>query len=124
LASRPVMELLPIHSQKVLPSPILVFWRETQTFTTEESRLQTSCDHEITIPYQRVFGPSFFYLNRNKKMKTFKQFILEAEYRPVNARQTIPLDQKSQAALNAARSGEGKKLQPIKFSLQTVQQLK
>jgi hypothetical protein len=57
-------------------------------------------------------------------MKTFKQFILEAEYRPVNARQTIPLDQKSQAALNAARSGEGKKLQPIKFSLQTVQQLK
>jgi hypothetical protein len=57
-------------------------------------------------------------------MKTFKQFILEAEYRPVNARQTIPLDQKSQAALNAARSGEGKKLQPIKFSLQTVQPLK
>jgi len=57
-------------------------------------------------------------------MKTFKEFISEAEYHPVNARQTIPLDQKSQAALNASRSGGGKKLPPIKFSLQTVQQLK
>jgi hypothetical protein len=44
----------------VLPSPILVFWRETQTFTTEESRLQTSCDHGITIPSKRPERVSFF----------------------------------------------------------------
>jgi hypothetical protein len=58
-------------------------------------------------------------------MKTFKQFC-EQVNRPVNARQAIPLDNRTQNALNAARSVKpgGKKPTPVTFSLQTVQQLK
>jgi len=44
LALRPDMVLLQTHSQRALLLPILVFWKETPTFTTEESRLQTLCD--------------------------------------------------------------------------------
>ena len=59
-------------------------------------------------------------------MKTFQEFISEAEYRaPVNARQTFSLDPTPQKNLNSARPmGPGKKPQkPINFTLQTIGKL-
>jgi hypothetical protein len=43
-----------------------VFWRETQTFTTEESRLQILCDHWDHNSIQETRKGLFFYLNKNK----------------------------------------------------------
>jgi hypothetical protein len=56
-------------------------------------------------------------------MKTFREFILEAEYRaPVNSRQAIPINQ---ANLNSSRPmGPGTKSKPpVKFTLQTIGKL-
>lgn len=59
-------------------------------------------------------------------MKTFQEFISEAEYRaPVNARQTFAMDPTTQKNLNSSRPmGPGTKSKPpVKFTLQTIGKL-
>ena len=64
--SRLVMESLRIHLQRVLPLLRLETTSQpTQTFTTEELRLQILCDiNHITL--KGDLRVPFFYLNKNK----------------------------------------------------------
>jgi len=64
--SRLVMESLRIHLRRVLPLLLLeTIFQPTPTFTTEESRLQTSCE-SFSQGYRGPHMGSFFYLNTNK----------------------------------------------------------
>jgi len=63
---RPATAWSLIHSLVLTKEPILVLSSLTTTVTTEESRLQTSCD-PFHIKFLRgFFGTLFFYLNNNK----------------------------------------------------------